>query len=182
MRPKGQIFDLRSFRAKHRLTQKEIAEAVNRPQSFLSAIEHGKRSAPPGFLDDLCRIYNEENISDFLHDREDVGPQYGDISNVNDAIINSPGGVMLQNEFGNKLSKQEIARILEIEKTAMKIEAQEDAPTPASTTSTDSATISDLVKMLMEERAQRSIAENKVRELEQQVADLQAKLPKSKRK
>ena len=56
MRPKGQIFDLRTFRADHKVSQKELAERFGRPQSFLSAIEHGKRSAPPALLDAWPRL------------------------------------------------------------------------------------------------------------------------------
>lgn len=173
MRPKGQIFDLKRFREVYNLTQKEIALAVNRPQSFLSAIEHGKRSAPPGFLDDLSRLYDVDNISDYIRDREE--PQYGNIEGVRNAIVNSPGGTMLLNEFGGKLTQQEIRRILEIEQQAMMQELS--APSPPS----EASTVAELVKMLSEMQARCYRAEDRVKELEKEILALQAQLPKKKK-
>lgn len=173
MRPKGQIFDLKAFRARYRLTQKEIAEAVNRPQSFLSAIEHGKRSAPPGFLDDLSSIYKVDNISDYLHDREDVETE--DISNIRNAIVNSPHGMMLLNEFGSKLLVKDIMRILEMQ------QGESHSTPQAPQAPSDSSTVAELVRLLADAQARCNKAEDRVRELEKQVQDLQAQLPKKKR-
>lgn len=172
MRPKGQLFDLKRFRAVHNLSQKEIAEAVNRPQSFLSAIEHGKRSAPPGFLDNLSRIYHVDNISDYMRKAEE--PTYGDVCNVKDAIVNSPGGLILLSEFGSKLTPKEILRILAIEDSQCK---EASSPQQAS----DSSTVSELVKLLTDANARCKKAEDRIRELEAQVKDLQAQLPKRKK-
>lgn len=177
MRPKGQIFDLRTFRSDHNLTQKEIAEAVNRPQSFLSAIEHGKRSAPPGFLDDLTRLYDVDNISDYLRDREE--PTFGEVKNVKDAIVNSPGGLILLNEFGERLTAKEIFRILSIEGDAREEEIQHLLP---KSPSTESSTVADLVKLLADAQNRCNIAEARCRELEKMVSELQAQLPKKRKK
>lgn len=170
MRPKGQIFDLKRFRDDHNLTQKEIAEAVKRPQSFLSAIEHGKRSAPPGFLDDLSRLYNVDNISYYLRERDK--PDFGDVSNVKNAIVNSPGGRLLLNEYGNKLTSTEIQRILDIESLAVSQEK------PPQAVGVEASTISELVKLLADSQARCNEAEKRIKELEAQVLDLQAQLPK----
>lgn len=178
MRPKGQIFDLRAFRRDHNLTQKEIAEAVNRPQSFLSAIEHGKRSAPPGFLDDLTRLYDVNNISDYIRERDE--PTFGEVKNVKDAIVNSPGGLILLNEFGDRLSTKEILRILSIESEAR--EQEEKELTPAPQLPAESSTVSDLVKLLADAQNRCNIAEARCRELEKMVSELQAQLPKKRKK
>ena len=53
MRPKGQLFDLHRFRTERNISQKDLAIATRRSQSFLSVIEHGKRSAPKAFLEEL---------------------------------------------------------------------------------------------------------------------------------
>ena len=88
MRPKGQIFDLKSFRADHNnVSQKDVANAVGVKPSFLSAIENGKRSAPQSLLDALSKIYNEPDIDQYLHDRNEVE---NNISDINDSVINSP--------------------------------------------------------------------------------------------
>lgn len=174
MRPKGQIFDLKAFRSHHNLSQKEVAEAVKRPQSFLSAIENGKRSAPPGFLDDLVRLYNVDNISDYISDR--VEPDFGDVKNVRDAIVNSPGGVILMNEFGGKLSATDIMRILEIED-----KVREDNKPQHQPSEQDSSTVAELVKLLTAAEQRNREAEAKIKELERQVEDLKAQLPKRKK-
>lgn len=174
MRPKGQLFDLKAFRVRHNLSQKAVAEAVKRPQSFLSAIENGKRSAPPGFLDDLVRLYNEDNISDYISDR--VEPDFGDVKNVRDAIVNSPGGVILMNEFGGKLSAKDIKRILEIEE-----EMREESVPHQKSSEHESSTVAELVKLLTAAEQRNREAEAKIKELERQVEDLQAQLPKRKK-
>lgn len=168
MRPKGQIFELKRFRAERNLTQKEISEAVNLPQSFLSAIEHGKRSAPQSLLDDLTRIYKVDNISDYLRDREEA--TFGEVSEVHNSIVNSPGGFMLLNEFKNKLSQQDIQKILEITEKSL-------PPNPP-----NAETVADLVKLLSASEARCKQAEARVKELEKQVLDLQERLKNHKKK
>lgn len=177
MRPKGQIFDLKSFRTKHNLSQKKVAEDTHRKQSFLSAIESGRRSAPPALLDELAKLYGEENISDYLHDREE--PTFGDVQNVNDAIVNSPGGTILINEFGRKLTQKDIVRILEIEKEAREqMEEKELAAAKSQplTANEDPTTVANLVNLLTASEARYKEAENKIKLLEAKVLDLQAQL------
>lgn len=186
MRPKGQFFDLESFRTKHKLSQKAIAEAVHRPQSFLSAIESGRRSAPPALLDELVNLYDEDNISDYLHDREE--PSFGDVQNVRDAIVNSPGGVVLVNEFGNKLSDKEMMRILQIEEEARKqIEEDRIAVAPPvqnqpTASVEDFSTVANLVNLLTASEARSREYQDRIKELEAQVLDLQAQLEKTEKK
>lgn len=191
MRPKGQIFDLKTFRDDRKLTQKEISEAVKRPQSFLSAIEHGKRSAPPGFLDDLTRLYDVDNISDYIHDRP--VETFGSVKDVKDSIVNSPGGMVLVNEFGNKLTPTEIKRVLEIQETAWREKMEEEgketseiAPssppaTPPPSNDYDQSNVTNLVNLLTDAENRYKEAVAKIKELEGQVKELQAQLPKKKR-
>lgn len=183
MRPKGQIFDLKTFREERGLTQKEIAEAVKRPQSFLSAIEHGKRSAPPSLLDDLSRIYDVDNISDYISDRPTT--TFGSVDDVRNSIVNSPGGMVLVNEFGNKLSHEDIKRILDIEECAWKHKLQETelevCKTSPPAPELDTSTVSELVKLLAAAEARNREADARIKDLERQVQDLQAQLPKKKR-
>ena len=63
MRPKGQLFDLHRFRTERNISQKDLAIATRRSQSFLSVIEHGKRSAPKAFLEELAEMYKVENMT-----------------------------------------------------------------------------------------------------------------------
>lgn len=183
MRPKGLLFDLKAFRSHRNLTQKEIAEAVKRPQSFLSAIEHGKRSAPSELLDDLSRIYKVDNISDYLSERPVM--TFGSVEDVHNSIVNSPGGEVLVNEFGGKLSHDEIQRILDIEEIAWKKKlrdsTEEYSPPPAPQPQSDTSTVAELVKLLSKAEERAREAEEKVKELTKQVQDLQAQLPKKKR-
>lgn len=182
MRPKGQIFDLKSFRTERNLTQKQISEDVKRPQSFLSAIEHGKRSAPAELLDDLSRIYKVDNISDYLHDRP--APTYGAVEDVHNSIVNSPGGTVLVNEFSGKLSNEDIKRILDIEELAWRqklLDEQKQTTPPAPPQETDISTVAELVKLLSKAEERARLAEAKVKELTKQIQDLQAQLPKKKR-
>ncbi|MBD5195092.1 MAG: helix-turn-helix transcriptional regulator [Bacteroidales bacterium] len=108
MRPKGQLFDMKSFRLERKITQQEVAEAVNVNKSFINAIEHGKRSAPPGVLNELARIYQVEDISQYLYD---PAPAM-EIKNVRSSNINSPGGVVVPSETLNKVPKEDLDRIL----------------------------------------------------------------------
>lgn len=181
MRPKGQIFDLKSFRAKHNLSQKEVAEATGRKQSFLSAIEAGRRSAPDALLNDLVERYGEENISDYLHDR--IEPTFGSVDNVNDAIVNSPYGTILINEFGGKFSRKDIMRLLEIEKESREQvaekEAEETSKEAAPQQGVDPATLTNLVNLLTASEARNKEAEARIKILEAKVLELQAEIDKA---
>lgn len=171
MRPKGQIFDLRAFRADHNVTQKELAERFGRPQSFLSAIEHGKRSMPPALLDAMAREFKVDNISEYLS--YPPQPTYGAIDDVRNAVINSPGGQVLLNGFGTKLSMSEIKRILDIEESAR-------PPEPPPSTTPDN-TFADLVTMLKSSQERVEALEKENRELRDEVERLKSQLPKRKK-
>lgn len=110
MRPKGQLFDMKSFRLERKITQQEVAEAVNVNKSFINAIEHGKRSAPAGVLNELARIYQVEDISQYLYDPSPSPAM--EITNVRSSNINSPGGVVVPSERLNKVPKEDLERIL----------------------------------------------------------------------
>lgn len=187
MRPKGQIFDLKSFRAKYNLSQKKVAEDTHRKQSFLSAVESGRRSAPEALLNELVKLYGEENISDFLHEREE--PTFGDVQNVNDAIVNSPGGTILIDQFGSKLSKKEILQIIRIQdEERSKLaeiearEAEENAKNAAPLQGVDPTTLTSLVNLLTASEARNKEAESRIKILEAKVLELQAQLDANKKK
>ncbi|MBD5583797.1 MAG: helix-turn-helix transcriptional regulator [Clostridia bacterium] len=99
---------MKSFRLERKITQQEVAEAVNVNKSFINAIEHGKRSAPAGVLNELARIYQVEDISQYLYDPSPAM----EITNVRSSNINSPGGVVVPSETLNKVPKEDLERIL----------------------------------------------------------------------
>lgn len=173
MRPKGQIFDLKRFRDERKLTQKELALLLDRPQSFLSAIEHGKRSAPEAMLDTLSDKYDVDNISDYLSDPPQ--PTHGNMKDIKNAIINSPGGFMLLEEFGGKLSPKEIMRILDIQQA----EILRSVSPPPSQKETDA--LSDLVTMLKKTQEKVEELEKEKMELKAEVESLKTQLAKKKK-
>ena len=173
MRPKGQIFDLKRFRDERNLTQKELSHLLNRPQSFLSAIEHGKRSAPEGMLNTLSDTYHVDNISDYLSDPPK--PPQGNIEDIKNAIINSPGGFMLLNEFGGKLTPTEIMRILDIEEAEFR-RAMTPQPSPR-----ESEAFADLVTMLKNAQEKTEALERENKELRAEVERLREQLSKRKK-
>lgn len=185
MRPKGQIFDLKRFRQDHGLTQKQVSEAVHRPQSFLSAIEYGRRSAPAALLDELVHLYKVDNISDYLSD-----PPVEDqdaVEDVKNSIVNSPGGTVLVNEFANRLTHEEIRKILDIEANAWKSKLIENGidpetfhkhpssdPSPEPQTTHDTSTVAELVKLLAASESRNRDADTKIRELEKRISELES--------
>lgn len=171
MRQKGQLFDLRRFRADHKVTQKELAERFSRPQSFLSAIEHGKRSAPVTLLDELAEAYKVDNISEYLSDPP--SPTIGSVENVSNSLVNSPGSTMLFNESGRQLTREEVKQLLDMEVADAKQSEQQ------ATTSVD--TFADLVTMLKnaQERADKLEKENQA--LRAEIDTLKSLLPKRKK-
>ena len=143
MRPKGQLFDLHRFRTERNISQKDLAIATRRSQSFLSVIEHGKRSAPKAFLRELEELYKVDNISDYLSD-------YPMEVNINDKSlnqINSPRAIMLNNSNAKNLNLDEILKLL--------------------TTKTSGSEISDLIGLLVKFEERCRVAEQKASELEQ---------------
>lgn len=162
MRPKGQIFDLKSFRMKHNLSQKEVAEAVKRPQSFLSVIESGKRSAPAAMLDDLVRIYNEDNITDYLHDRVEAQPYYGEIKNVSNSLINTRDANLFVNKFDRDASLDELQSVIGTEKAAVK--TSEEVGSVSQFSGVDPSALVNLVNLLTasEARVKEYAEENKI--------------------
>lgn len=116
MRPKGQLFDLKRFRAERNLTQIEMSEALDVPQSFVSSIENGKRCASKSFLDKLSDHYKVDNISDYLSNPISSSPQI--MKNIRNSIVNSPGGINLTHGIANKLSKSELVELVTKSKTS----------------------------------------------------------------
>lgn len=182
MRPKGQIFDLKRFRTERKVTQKELSELLARPQSFLSAIEHGKRSAPPGMLDMLAEAYKVENISDYLSDPPQE-PDYGDVRHVHDAIVNSPGGVILMTSLEGKLGKSDLMKLLNIIKGLSAADEQKPpSPHPQSPPHPqDTAIAMNLVELLKNEQARNIGLEKENKELRAEIEYLREQLPKRKK-
>lgn len=168
MRAKGQLFDLKRFRAERNLTQKEISEAVNCPQSYLSAIENGKRSASQKFVENLSRIYNVNNISQYILERDSEATTFPEV------IKNSARGQQLISEIENKMDKVDILRILSIIQSKMIDNAY---PPPPPETDRNSV-VEELVKLLADANARCNRAEERIKELEAQVLALQTLLPK----
>lgn len=168
MRPKGQLFDLKRFRTERGLTQTEVANAVDMPQSFLSAIERGKRTASKALLNHLTRIYKVDDITEYLSDPVPSSTQI--VRDVKNSIINSPGGIYLPKEIAQNLSKAELIRLLSLEGQPSGERTPYLSP-DASTT---------LVNLLAaaEERYMRERA--KVEELEEEVGRLRIELKQYK--
>lgn len=155
MRPKGQLFDLHRFRTERNISQKDLAIATRRSQSFLSVIEHGKRSAPKAFLEELAEMYKVDNINDYLSD-------YPADINVRDKSlnqINSPRAIMLNNSNAKNLNLDEIVRLISAK--------------------TSGSEISNLIGLLVKSEERCQAAEKRVLELEKEVSDLRTKLSKT---
>ena len=93
MRKKGIRLDLKRFREDYNVSQKDIAEVLNRPQSFMSAIEHGKRPIPDFLLDELVNHFKVKNIDEYIVTPEEMATTNNE--NIHNAFINnqvdSPG-------------------------------------------------------------------------------------------
>ena len=179
MRPKGQIFDLKRFRADYKVTQKELSELLDRPQSFLSAIEHGKRSAPPAMLDALADAYKVDNISDYLSDHvaSDKYEEAG-VKDVHDAIVNSPGGIILMTSLEGKLANKDLMDLL---KTIKELSVEEHKQTLQQPTAQETAMAANLIEMLKNEQARNIELDKENRELRAEVERLREQLPKRKK-
>lgn len=179
MRPKGQIFDLKRFRDERNLTQKELSLLLNRPQSFLSAIEHGKRSAPEAMLDTLSKEYHVDNISDYLSDHPD-SDDYAEagVKDVHDAIVNSPGGVILMTNLEGKLGSTDLMNLLKIIKG---LSTESHQSSQAQTSPQDGAIALNLVELLKKEQERSFTLENENRELRAEVERLREQIPKRKK-
>lgn len=177
MRPKGQLFDLARFRRDKKVTQKELSELLNRPQSFLSAIEHGRRSAPAPMLDELAERYKVDNITDYLSDPPDA-PDFGDVKDVHDAIVNSPGGLILMNQLDGKMSQDDVIKLLKIVKGLNIAEEHREVPQLASQ---DSTIAVGLVGLLEKEQQRNMELEKENKELRAEVERLRNQLPKRKK-
>ena len=153
MRPKGQLFDLHRFRTERNISQKDLAIATRRSQSFLSVIEHGKRSAPKAFLEELAEMYKVDNINDYLSDYP------ADIKDKSLNQINSPRAIMLNNSNAKNLNLDEIVRLISAK--------------------TSGSEISNLIGLLVKSEERCQAAEKRVLELEKEVSDLRAKLSKT---
>lgn len=155
MRPKGKLFDLHRFRTERNISQKDLAIATRRSQSFLSVIEHGKRSAPKAFLEELTELYEVSNINDYLSDCP-ADFITGDKS-LNQ--INSPRAIMLNNSTAKNLNLEEILKLV--------------------TAKTSGSEISNLIGLLVKSEERCQAAEKKVIELERELSELRAKLAKT---
>ena len=174
MRPRGQRFDLKSFRDRNNLSQKEISEAVNLPQSFLSAIENGKKSAPHTFLDDLVRIYNVDNISDYIIERKD--PQSPKIQNVKEAMVNSEG----LNINLNGIKSDVAAALINLLGKYLPQEGDNSTILTDQVSEKNPSSFEMLVELLKKSEERNAAAQQKIQALEKEVFELKSKLPKRK--
>ena len=53
-----QRFDLKRFRKDRKLTQKQICDALDYTQGFVSSMENGHDAIPDGFITKLCEVYD----------------------------------------------------------------------------------------------------------------------------
>lgn len=176
MRYKGQGFDLKSFRRKRKLSQKEISEAVNLPQSFLSAIENGKKSAPDSFIDELARIYNVDNISDYITDRRDSEePKSVDIK---EAIVDSKGLNINLNGIKGETANTIISLLGTI---IPDLQVKTSKETDEIVLEKSASTVDTMVKLLAKSEERCTIAEQRIKELEKEISDLKSKSPKRRK-
>jgi transcriptional regulator with XRE-family HTH domain len=172
MRPKGQLFELKRLREDYNLTQKDIAEAVGSSTSFLSAIEHGRRSAPASLLERLENIFHVNNIKDYLKDRHNE--EINDISESDKKYIqyNSPQALMFINSQGKEtFTKAEVIDILRmqnIENNKLSLELENKKKNEDSET-----TLYLAIKMLHEANQRLKRAESRISILEQQLSEKQ---------
>lgn len=65
-----EVFDLKRFRGDKKVTQAELTTILECRQSFISAIESGKRALPKDKMDILEKKYGD--ISDYITAKEDT--------------------------------------------------------------------------------------------------------------
>lgn len=152
MRVKGQLLDLKGLRDYLQISQKELAEAVKRPASFISAIEHGKRSAPEALIQELVQIYEIPDISIYLSDPIPTGN--GEVRNVKNSLVNSPGGVYTHTG------------------AAVAGKGGTTIPHTSNTSVADSPTPSQVLHLLIQSENRLTEAKNRIRELEEEVRRL----------
>lgn len=61
-----QRFDLKRFRKDHKLTQKQICDALDYTQGFVSSMENGHDAIPEGFITKLCVVYNVPDPNKYM--------------------------------------------------------------------------------------------------------------------
>lgn len=64
-------FNLRRLRTDLRLKQSDVAQTLEIPQSSVSAMENGKTTVSPAYIDKLQEVYNIDNIDDY-YDELDI--------------------------------------------------------------------------------------------------------------
>ena len=183
MRPKGQIFELKRLRDDLGITQRAIAEATGKTTSFLSAIEHGRRSAPKPFLDRLRELY-EINPEDYLcdyheyqakHSKDDV-PQGDGLKYIQIALKNA---VMINNSGDHQGAMKTVAELLnKIQDGAEKsdVSVSVEQPSAQAANISQDAMVQQLMTMLQNSQNSEREARAELREVRQELKELQAKL------
>lgn len=175
MRRKEKTFDLERFRKTKNISQKEISEAVNLPQSFLSAIEHGKKVAPDSLIDELARIYNVDNISDYMVERKE--PEDAKIQNVKEAMVNSKG----LNINLNGMNSDTAAALISLLETFIAKDNGKTSNVSNSIPENNTATINLMASLLAKAEERYQEAQQKIKKLERENSELKSKLPKRKK-
>jgi len=133
-----QLFDLKAFRKDKKITQIELTTILDCRQSFISAIESGKRTLPKEKIDILREKYGD--ISDYITEKEDtilrgVSPQemmYDGadafsrqiVKMMNDKLI-APYGLLIEKEKEIEKLNRYIGKLEQELDDAKKMDAQE---------------------------------------------------------
>lgn len=134
-----EVFDLKRFRSDKKITQAELTTVLDCRQSFISAIESGKRALPKDKRDILENKYGD--ISDYITAKEDtilqgITPQemlYSGadafsrqvVKMMNDKLI-APYGMLTEKEKEIEKLNRQIGRLEAELEAARKTGAQED--------------------------------------------------------
>ena len=176
----AQVFDLKKFRTERKISQKELAAKLGCAQSFLSAVEHGKRVLPTNMIDELEKAYGFDNIDDYMVEREEkpsVAPGTVTDSDIDNAVVNSPGGTVLVNEFGDKLSKEDMLKMLKITKDTVDSEvAKHDAACSTAAPAEDQTKLGTLIELLSSAEKRYQEMKEKADNMERENNILRAKL------
>lgn len=65
-----QFINLKQFRKERGLTQKQLGDALQLPQSTISYLENGLQEATDYLIDCIKRVYNVDNLDGYVYERK----------------------------------------------------------------------------------------------------------------